>query len=101
MRVVENTTIFFNGKTNQQLVNILDTCSNKSDRWLLAKHRLFSSPLGKNGTAVTIPLFFLVCFDNNIGGPFIRIVTRIGFIFVISRTFEENIVYQNPEQSAI
>jgi hypothetical protein len=30
------------------------------------------SPFG-NGSAVTIPLFFVVCFDNNIGGTFIRL----------------------------
>jgi hypothetical protein len=54
------------------------------------------SPLG-NGRAVTIPLFFFVCFDNNINGPFIRLLIVLDS-YLLYQEPSEKIIYQNPEQ---
>jgi hypothetical protein len=54
--------------------NILDICSNKSATVTSSFSQNTDSFLRRNGRAVTIPLFFFVCFDNNIGGPFIRLL---------------------------
>jgi hypothetical protein len=53
------------------------------------------SPLG-NGRALTIPLFLFVCFDNNIGGPFIRLLIVLDS-YLLYRERSKKIIYQNPE----
>jgi len=50
-----------------------------------------------NGRAVTIPLFFFVYFDNNIG-PFIRLLIVLNS-YLLYREPSEKIIYQNPEHS--
>jgi len=67
MRVVENTTIFFNENTAWQRQSGND--------------------------------FFFVCFDNNIGGPFIRLLIILDS-YLLYRERTKKIIHQNPEQRA-
>jgi len=43
--------------------------------------------------------FFFVCFDNNIGGPFIRLLIILDS-YLLYRERTKKIIHQNPEQRA-